>query len=352
MRAKWNATLEKALLIELNRTWVRLNRELFREALQQPALQLHDGARKLGHWHRTTRTLSMSRGWIKTAAWGHVVEVLKHEMAHQFVSEILKEHDQTAHGPAFRSVCDRFRIDPKATGLPSTEALAEPKAVERIRKLLALANSPNEHEAQAALAKAHRMMTQHEVAWSQRKRTSRFNFRQIGPRKGRFDPWEKGLAGLLGQHFFVHPIWVPVYDVYRAKTVRVLEIIGRPEALEVAEYAHEFLTQTAERLWKEHRKEKALGSNKHRRTFLLGVMMGFAQRLELEQKQCTEVGLVPIRDAELDLWFRQRHRWIRTRRGGAVPRNSALQAGKAVGRSIQLREALVRRRGLLQRLLG
>ena len=220
--SKWTATLEQALLIELQNTWIRLNHALFRESMRQPGLQLHDGRKQLVHWHRLTRTLSLSRPWILEAHWGQVVEVLKHEMAHQYVSEVLKEHNETPHGPAFREVCRRFHIDHRAVGIPNRASESEPKAVSRIRKLLALSQSPNEFEAQTALAKARRLMTEHEIDWSNRTEEKTFDFRHLGPAKGRFDPWEKCLAGLLGKHFFVHPIWVPVYDVYRAKIKSVV----------------------------------------------------------------------------------------------------------------------------------
>jgi len=272
-------------------------------------------------------------------------------MAHQFVSEVLLETEQSPHGPAFKKVCARFHIDSRAVGTPLNGA-TEAKTVDRIQKLLALAKSPNEHEAQVALNKARRLMAEHANAWEKREHAPNFQFRQVGPAKGRFDPWEKCLAGLLARHFFVLAIWVPVYNVLRGKTVRILEINGRCDALEVAEYAHAFLTHTAETLWKNHRQAKGLQSNKDRRTFLLGVMMGFTQSLEAEEVRCEEAGLVPRQDDELDHWFRKRHRHIRTRRGGTIRQTEALQAGQAVGRNIQLRQALTKRRGLLRRLLG
>jgi hypothetical protein len=345
MPTRCTPLLQQALLTELQANWMRLNRDLFRGALRQPALQLHEGERVLGHWQRQTRTLSMGRVWITIAPWGQVIEVLKHEMAHQFVSEVLGEHEQSPHGEAFRSVCERFQIDPKASGLPDPRPASEPKSVQRIRKLLALSTSPNEHEARAALSQAHRLMTQNEAAWDDRDRPKHFDFRQLGAKKGRFDPWEKCLAGLLGQHFFVHPIWVPVYDVLRGKTVRVLEINGRPEALEVAVYAHTFLVRTAETLWRAHRQRHGLTGNKTRRTFLLGVMLGFSQQLEDEAVQCAERGLVPAVDAELGSWFRKRHRFIRSRRGASIRSGSALHQGRQAGGKIKLRQALSKSKG-------
>lgn len=352
MTPQWNATLEQALLVELQAAWLRLNRSVFNGALLQPVLQLHDSRQKLGFWHSPSRTLSLSRAWVQTSPWGQVIEVIKHEMAHQFVSEILKESQESPHGPAFRSVCARFHIDDRAMGLPKDPNQPEPKAISRIRKLLALAQSPNENEARVALNQARRLMTAHEKEWSQRDRPVVFQFHQIGLQKGRFDPWEKSLAGLLAEHFFVHAIWVPVYDAFRGRTVRTLEINGRPEAVQVAEYTHIYLVHIAESLWKTHQRTHQISTNKERRTFLLGVMMGFAQSLDKEQVRCEQEGLVAAKDRELNRWFRVRYPHIRTRRGSSIRGSETLKAGQSVGRAIQLRDAIEKRRGLLRRLLG
>ena len=72
-----------------------------------------------------------------------LVEVLKHEMAHQFVDEVLGVHDEPDHGPVFRQVCDERGIDARAAGAPDADR-ARDHVLDRIAKLLALAGSPND----------------------------------------------------------------------------------------------------------------------------------------------------------------------------------------------------------------
>jgi hypothetical protein len=50
---------------------------------------LSDSERRLGEWNRAQRTISISRRLVVQQPWGVVREVLKHEMAHQYVFEIL-----------------------------------------------------------------------------------------------------------------------------------------------------------------------------------------------------------------------------------------------------------------------
>ena len=143
---------ERALLNALVHSWNTLNGTLFRGALRPPVLTLVDG-RRLGFWQRDTRTLALGRGLVADASWPVVVEVLKHEMAHQYVDEVLGITDETPHGPAFRQVCERIGADPRAAGRPAADE--EPAAIRKVRKLLALAQSANRNEAEAAARAAH-----------------------------------------------------------------------------------------------------------------------------------------------------------------------------------------------------
>src|SRR5689334_11805818 len=94
--------LEAALLRALKGVWQELNQSHFKGALRPPAISLGDGASRLGQWRSHSRCLELSRAFVETGAWGQVVEVLKHEMAHQYVDEVLGAPDPTAHGPHFR----------------------------------------------------------------------------------------------------------------------------------------------------------------------------------------------------------------------------------------------------------
>ena len=67
---------------------------------------------------------------------------------------------------------------------------------------------------------------------------------------------ERLVAMILGKHFFVEAIWVPVYRPREGKRGSLLEICGTPSNLAIAEYAHGFLHGTAERLWSDHKQEK------------------------------------------------------------------------------------------------
>ena len=96
--------------------------------------------------------IELSPKLLTDHGWGTLVEVLKHEMAHQFVAEVLGVLDESSHGPVYRKVCEERGIDSRAAGIPEAgDAAPQDQVLERIQKLLALAESQNEHEAQAAM---------------------------------------------------------------------------------------------------------------------------------------------------------------------------------------------------------
>ncbi|MEY2936640.1 MAG: hypothetical protein RL033_7389, partial [Pseudomonadota bacterium] len=120
-----------------------LNGLLFGGRLSCPSFALSDAKSRLGQWLPSSRTIELSRQLLVDLSWGALVEVLKHEMAHQYVDEVLGVEGEGAHGPTFRRVCVERGIDPRAVGVPRTGPDGNQHLLERVAKLLALAESPN-----------------------------------------------------------------------------------------------------------------------------------------------------------------------------------------------------------------
>lgn len=332
-RARLTANLEAAALRAIANAYADVNATFFARKLRRPQIELSDSATRLGAWSRTNRRLQISRKLLVVYGWGPLVEVLKHEMAHQYVDEVLGLRGESAHGPSFRRVCEERGFDARAFGVPAAaDAVAEP-VLDRISKLLALAGSPNEHEAQAAMNAAQRLMLKHNI--DEASRPDRVtSFRHLGRPSGRISEAERILATILSEHFFVDAIWVPVWRTLEGRRGSVLEICGRLENLDMAEYVYAFLTQTASRLWSEHKRAHGIRDNQARRAFIAGVMSGFRAKLEDQAEQNVEEGLVWVGDAEVAKYFKQRHprvRWTRhlSTRGSAAHRQGA-EAGKRI----------------------
>jgi hypothetical protein len=349
--AALSAALEAALLRELRTRYDWDNRARFGGRLVAPVLVLSDSTTHLGRWHSPTRTLELSRPLVLGRPWLEVTSVLEHEMAHQFVDEVLRIRGETAHGDTFRRVCAERGIDARAAGSPTAAAAADPgnpdgadaadRVLDRIRKLLALAGSPNQHEAEIAMRKAHELMLRHNVEVATTSALRSYEVRHLGDPSKRGTRVESEIAALLSELFFVKVIRVPVYVPQLGKSGWVYEIAGTHANVEMATHVHAFLLATAERLWAENRHDARVRSGRDRMVYQAGVIGGFRDKLLAERSGLKQTGLVWVGDRDLDRFYRARHPHMTTRRQ-RVRINGAHAAGREAGRTVVLHKPVER----------
>lgn len=343
--AALSVELEAKLLERLIYEWRSINYTYFDDALRLPVLHLSDTRTRLGQWHGELRSLEISRPLVLERPWPEVIEVLKHEVAHQYVDERLGIVDETPHGPTFQKVCERLGIDGRATAAPDAPAPVEDdpaaKTIARIRKLLALAQSPNQNEAETAATAARRLMLKFNIEIDQTRTSEpasnrRYGYRHLGRGSGRILEHERRLAKILINYFFVEGIWLPIYRPLDGKRGTVFEICGLEANLLMAEHVHEFLTATAERLWTEYKQTSNRTSNRDRQAFLAGVMRGFEAKLAAQSADFQEQGLVWVPAPDLHKYFRKRYPKTTTVRRNGASRNEAYVEGSKAGKSIVL----------------
>ncbi len=341
-RAALSAELEAALLRELGARYAWENHARFGNTLVAPVIVLAETSTRLGRWVRATRTLELARGFVLGGAWPDVVSVLTHEMAHQFVDEALRVHDETAHGETFRRVCAERGIDGRAAGMPVSDladASESDRVLERIRKLLALADSPNQHEAEAAMRKAHELMLRHNIDLAAAAAERSYEVRHLGAADKRRTLVETEVIGLLSELFFVKVIRVPVYLPRVGKRGTVFEIAGTRANVEMASHVYAFLLGTADRLWAQNRRDARVRSGRDRLAYQSGVVRGFRDKLRAERTQLRGSGLIWIGDAKLDAYYRARNPRITSRRR-SMRINTAHEAGHEAGGTIVLHKPI------------
>lgn len=342
-REALSAALEAALLRELRGCFDAENRERFGGRLKPPVIALSDSAARLGRWMRAARMLELSRALVVERPWPEVIGVLQHEMAHQFVDEVLRAHDETAHGETFRRVCAERGIDGRAAGaaVPAEAQVDVDRVLERIRKLLALAGSPNQHEAETAMRKAHELMLRHNIEASAARAERSFEVRLLGEPLRRATRVESDIIVLLSQYFFVKAIRIPVYVPHEGKRGLLYEIAGTRPNVEMASHVYAFLLATAERLWQENRRDTRVRSGRDRLSYQSGVIRGFREKLATERTELRGTGLVWVGDSRLEDFYRARHPRVVTRRR-TVRMDGAHAAGREAGRTVVLHKPVER----------
>ncbi len=358
----------QAIAWRLADAWRDYNEMYVKGRMVPPVIQVCSMGQRLGSWHPETRELRISYGHVFRDSWHAVLATLRHEMAHQLTDEVFRAHDETAHGRAFRQACEILRADPAARvrvsdglGQPAdgvdvapTESEGTERLMRRIAKLLALGNSPNEHEAASAVQKARALMLEYNVEVVAANRARGFESRTMGGVSRRRHGWESALFGLLPEFFFVEVIQVASYDSRLDIEGSTYEVFGTPANLAMAEYVYAYISSVLPGLWREHRLRNGITGDRDRLQFFEGVVVGFRKRLAAEEsaRLAGENALVWRGDPALTAFYRYHYPRIRTTQRGGGQRGEAFGAGQEAGKKLTLRRPLTGESGGFGGLLG
>jgi hypothetical protein len=318
----------------------------------QPLFAIRDFKRRWGSWSSEKREISLSAELVYHHSWGAVREVLFHEMAHQYAEQVLHGGNEAPHGPTFRRACHMLRANPKAsTGhllldqrLSDDVADKEDRVLSLVRKLMALGRSENSFEAQAAMAKAHELLRNHQPDVGIGQETGDFISTLVGQPALRHSQEHYALSNLLQDFYFVCGVWVPAYALDRARMGTVLEITGRMHNVRTASYVHDFVMRFIEGRWKEYTGAAPL--NRHRKSdFSMGIIQGFRKKISdgatSGQNPGRGLSLVALKDRELENQVAYQYPHLRKIRGRAVRRDEkVIRDGIAVGRNLILHRGI------------
>jgi hypothetical protein len=312
----------------------------------------------MGSWSSEGRILSLSHFLISEYPWGLTLQVLKHEMAHQMCSE-LAGGAEAGHGPLFREACNRLGLDsafqragadlhehlvPLDPGTPATEQGRQ--VIARVRKLLALGQSDNEHEAALAMERACALLDRHRLDFASLAEDQCLVHRTINTGGRTLPAHRKALCALLEAHFGVRVICASLYDPHGDCLLKTIELLGSREDTAIAEHCYHFLENRLQVLWQQHRHRFAGGGQRARTSYFLGILAGFQQTLQRSRNVtpvstvcgATNTDLPTLRAEErLDAFVAWRFPRLSCRRGRAVRMDGeTYRQAVAAGRELTL----------------
>jgi len=353
----------KAWTIQLTEDYLQIL-YAYKIKLKKPVLEIRPLGTRWAQWDPETRTLSLSEKLIEKHSWNIVLEILKHEMAHQYVTDIFGSDE--SHGPLFKQACEKLGVAQWArrseSELESLAALGEIKSTEeenrllnRVEKLLALATSSNEHEALLAMQRVQELYAKYNLERVENKKSSQYLSKVIFTHKKRLERYQYVICSILNEHFFVEVIHSALYEPEKFSEFKVIELLGTRENVQMAEYVYYFLMNQTEILWKTYRKERTKNP-RARRSFCLGVVSGFRDKLDRHQKEMSKthssMALVTKTDKELEGFVRTRHpRLVKIHHGTRVHEVIHYNAGKSRGASLVLHKGVSQAAQSLGRLL-
>ncbi len=290
--------MKRGILIEeMQRLWLaQLHREFtdicyqYDIHLVPPVFELSGSERQLGCWIPAARVIQISSKLIQNHSWDKVLMVLKHEMAHQVCSEVygLKK---SGHGRKFQEACaalglpapynrSRGDLESVVAGPPEkTETAEGRRLLQRVKKLLALAGSNNEHEAASAMQRANYLLTRYNLDLPENRENSGYRRVTIDTRGKQMPTCRRLLCAILRDHFFVQVIFATLYDARQCCSYKTIELLGRVENVSIAEYCYHFLEYQLHVLWNANRHRYRGHARTARNSYYLGLLQGFAETM-------------------------------------------------------------------------
>ena len=321
--------------------------------LRPPVLALHRGLARLGFWHKASRRLSISVNLIEQYGWPAALLVLKHEMAHQIADESLGGAGGS-HDGRFLAACRRLdlplafcraAIDEETLAAVRRESEQGHPLLNRVKKLLALAQSDNIHEAALALAKARQLLARHQMAEDDLA-GEEIIYLPIVLATQRVSGVTRRLCGLISGIFPVSVVESSLYDPWRDKEMAVFEVFGRRGAAHCAVHAWHFLDERLESLWSRQRRQSQGGGRRERDSFMLGVLQGFSEawqktHVAAEETPAIRALIVASADPAVAARLHRRYPRLRSRKlAGRTVTCRQYEKGKEAGRQLKLHEAV------------
>jgi len=257
-------------------------------------IRLMESAVHWGRWDSESRTIWLSRKLIKDTPWYCVQAILRHEMAHQYCSELL-QGDGRPHGDLFKRACESLGVPQEFRG--ATVSLQETsldwktqkqddeseRLFNKVQKLLALATSSNEHEALLAMNKVREIYSKYNLdkyhGGDHEKSKDSMAHIFIRHKKKRIEAHQDKIASILVGHFFVKVIFSMEFDSQTLQEYKMLQLIGTRENVLMAEYVYYFLLQQTDFLVRELKKQKQGLTRLKAKSYRLGVLQGFSEKL-------------------------------------------------------------------------
>jgi hypothetical protein len=366
-----NQALEQAILEKLYQEWrlsvLSLGRSQpsFASQMERPGIVIADMKKTLGLWDPKLKEIRMARHLVREGRWDSVVEVLRHEMAHQLVSTF-PDVEETPHGPLFVACCKLLGANPKASGdfqtleqrVWSEDGEEDDRIMIKVKKLMALAASKNPHEAALAAAKAGELIARYNIEAIESKQSRHFESIIITEATLKRSQSQSLAALIIDQHYFVESVWIPVFVPEKKKMGMALEISGTLSNLKIADYVFDFLLSYARRSWLEYKAKNP--SCRSRSGYMTGVVNGFRETLDGKKPSAVYLqntgssnALVVPRDNQLDAYVESRYpRLMRSGIHHGSMSQDAYNSGLSKGRDLVVSKAVTSHGGSSGRLIG
>lgn len=318
---------------------VKRNRFEINRYLYPITVVVFDG-QEWGNFNSTFLQIGLNRKLIYLAKDAVVRDILKHELAH-YLTHIY--YGKTGpHGNEFHDICKKFgfpkevakaTLDLEAGNLSKEGDLQSERILEKVKKLLSLAQSSNSHEAELATIKANDLLLRHNLDYQSEKEEPIYMDRLL--MRKRKDTKLSAIYSIL-KHFIVRPV------ISQGVNGCCLEVSGSLTNVKLAGYVVNFLDRELDHLWNESSQEHQLKGLKAKNSFFLGVSLGFDQKMKAAKMKYSnsDLNALAVVEKKLELDTSIIYRRLGQSRSSHQSDNDAHQVGQAKGKNLSIRNAV------------
>ncbi len=317
---------------------VRRSRFLWKNYLYPIHVVVFEG-KEWGHFNAPYFQIALNRRLIWSAKDSVVRDILRHELAHYLT--LLEYGAVSSHGKEFRGICERFNfpnsvsaatMNLEAENLSKEGDVHSERILEKVKKLLSLAQSTNSHEAELATLKANTLLLRHNLDYVTSEETLYLDRLLVRKRK---DDKLTAIYEIL-RHFIVRPV------ISMGKGTVCLEVTGTKTNVTLARYVAEFLDRELDHQWDLARADHGLSGIRAKNSFYLGMARGFDEKMKGVKKEFTQEdqkALVKV-EQNLEENIRMIYRRLGSVSSGREIDHEAREVGKEKGRNLSIRHGV------------
>lgn len=278
--------------LRVRRTW--FERGDYRWSIK---VVVFDRAQMMGYFDPNELCIGLHHSLMTEAKWPVVLNVLRHELAHYLRwIDNGQQPDSTPHGAEFRALCASFGWGPEVFRAAANIAV-ENDAVEgdlktdelmaKVKKLFALAESANPHEAELATRKANELIVKYNLGFldgnSQAAASQAFS--QL------VDKEVLTFRRRSQKHVAIMRI-LETFGVFTVFSSTKIRVTGPEASVGVAEYVAQFLDRKLETLYLMAKKaDPKLRGVTMKNSFFRGIGEGYLQKIRQDQAGSSSVSV-------------------------------------------------------------
>lgn len=268
--------------------------------------------------------------------------IIRHEIAH-YLTFIQNGIVFSPHGNEFKKTCQNLGWDEEISKASvclesnsNVNETIENPMVRKVKKLMALASSSNQFEAEQAMLKSQQLLLNHNIDVNSlgQEEEEIFCLKRILKQK-KDNAKLRSIASIL-QTFFVTTVYLRAGDhIY-------LEIVGNRDSVDIAEYVGNFLDNELENLWNNAQKNNFIQGTVAKNSFFTGVALGYCDKVK-SLKRTHEVSIskaLMVIESKLELAKEMIYPHLRSTYSKGKYCSTSSYLGQQVGRELNINPAL------------